>query len=386
VPDRAGAPSSRPAAARGGAHAGAAPFLTRRALNRALLARQLLLQRAAVPVTDAVEHLVAIQAQEPPAPFYGLWSRVEGFEAAGLVRLLEEREVVRLSLIRSTVHMVTARDCLRIRPLAQDVLERQFRSSPFRRDIEGVDVGELLGAARELLREPMTTAQIGRALAERWPGRPANSLAYAVRFLLPVVQIPPRGTSLEKAGGPAAVTTVEQWLGRELDGAAPDELVLRYLAAYGPATVADFRTWSGLAGAGAVFKRLRPELRSFRDETGRELLDVPDGPLPDPDTPAPPRFLPWFDNALIGHDDRTRVLPYEHRLGVVAGKCFVLVDGFARATWEIDRSEDAATLVVEPLEPLGDTSEIVAEGSRLLEFAAPSAARRDVVVGSRPGE
>jgi Winged helix DNA-binding domain len=355
--------------------------LGRRALNRALLERQLLLRRASMPPADAVGHLVAMQAQEPPAPFYGLWSRVEGFQAAELVRLLEERHVVRLSLIRSTVHMVTAGDCLAIRPLAQDVLERQFRSSGFRRDIEGVDVGELLAAAGDLLRrEPMTTAALGRALSERWPGYPVNSLAYAVRFLLPVVQIPPRGTSLEKAGGPAAVTTVEHWLGRELDGAAPDDLVLRYLAAYGPATVADFRVWSGMAGAAAVFARLRPRLRSFVGEDGRELLDVPDGPLPDPDTPAPPRFLPWFDNALIGHADRTRILPYEHRLGVIGGKCFVLVDGFARAVWRIDRSDDAAVLVVEPLEPLGDVAEIVAEGERLLSFAAPGVTRREVVV------
>ncbi len=356
--------------------------LGRRELNRALLERQLLLRRAALPAAEAVERLVAMQAQEPPAPFYGLWSRVEGFEAAELVRLLEEREVVRLSLIRSTVHMVTARDCLYVRALAQDVLERTFRSSQFRRDIDGVDVGELLAAGRErLAAEPMTTAQLGRELAERWTGPPPNSLAYAIRFLLPVVQLPPRGTSLAKAGGPAVVTTVEEWLGSEPAAASADALVLRYLAAYGPASTADFRIWSGLAGMTEVFERLRPRLRSFRDENGRELLDVPDGPLPDPDTPAPPRFLPWFDNALLAHADRTRVLPYEHRLGVIAGKCFVLVDGFARATWAIERAKEAATLRIEPLEPLGDLDEIVAEGERLLAFAAPEADRREVAVG-----
>jgi hypothetical protein len=357
--------------------------LSRRELNRALLERQLLLRRAAMPAAGAIERLVAVQAQEPPAPFYALWSRVEDFEAAELVRLLEEREVVRMSLIRSTVHMVTAADCLGIRPLTQDVLERHFRSSTFRRDIDGVDVSELLAAARaHLAEQPMTTAQLGRALAERWPGYPPNSLAYAIRFLLPVVQIPPRGTSLAKAGGPAAVSTVEAWLGSEPGGIPPDELVLRYLAGYGPASVADFRTWSGLAGAAEVFERLRPRLRSFRDEGGRELLDVPDGPLPDPDTPAPPRFLPWFDNALLAHDDRTRILPYEHRLGVIGGKCFVLVDGFARATWRIEREDVAATLVIEPLEPLGETEELVAEGERLVAFAAPEAERREVAVSA----
>jgi hypothetical protein len=358
--------------------------LTRQELNRALLERQLLLRRAPLGAAHALEHLVGMQAQEPPAPFYGLWSRLEGFEAAELAALVEAREAVRMTLMRRTMHIVTARDCLALRPVMQDMIERGFASSPFRRQLDGAPLGDILAAGRELLEaEPRQGGPLGRALAARWPELDATAMSYAVRYHVPLVQLPPRGTSAEKAGGPARLATVRAWLGEEPAGAAPaDETVLRYLAAFGPATVADIRLWSGIAGLAEVVDRLRPRLRTFRDERGRELLDVPDGPLPDPETPAPPRFLPWFDNALIAHDDRSRILPEEHRLGVVAGKCFVLVDGYARATWRVERDGDAATLHVEPLEPIAVTGELVEEGERLLAFAAPGAARREVAVSS----
>jgi hypothetical protein len=358
------------------------PELTTRQLNRTLLERQLLLRRHARTPLEAVEHLAGMQCQEPPAPFYGLWSRLERFEPAELVALLESHAVLRTTLMRATLHLTAADDFLAWRPMHQVMLEKRFAGSGFAKQLDGLDVAEVVEAGRAVLAEtPGTTATLGRALAERWPEHDPTALAYAVRFIVPLAQLPPRGTSLERAGGQAVVAPVETLLGRRLASeTAPDALILRYLAAFGPASVADMRLWSGLPGLAAVVERLRPRLRSFRDERGRELLDLPDAPLATGEEPAPPRFLPWFDNILLGHDDRSRVLPYGHRLGVVGGSAFVLVDGFARATWRIERSGDAATLHIQPLEPLGDVDEIVAEGERLLAFAAPAAERCEVVL------
>jgi ribosomal protein L12E/L44/L45/RPP1/RPP2 len=361
--------------------------LSTRRLNRTLLERQLLLRRDPRGVVAAVEHLVGMQCQEPPAPFYGLWSRLEGFESAELVRLLEDHAVMRTTLMRATLHLTTADDFLAWRPMHQAMLEKRFAGSGFAKQLDGVDVREVVEAGRAVLAQtPGTTAQIGRALAQRWPEHDSAALAYAVRFIVPLAQLPPRGTSLERQGGQAVVAPVEELLGRPLAAeTAPDALLLRYLAAFGPSSVADMRLWSGLPGLASAVERLRPRLRSFRDERGRELLDLPDAPIATGDEPAPPRFLPWFDNILLGHDDRSRVLPHGHRLGVVGGNAFVLVDGFARATWRIERSPEAATLRVQPLEPLGDVDEIVAEGERLLAFAAPAAERRDVAVARANG-
>jgi hypothetical protein len=354
--------------------------LSTRVLNRTLLERQLLLRRSPLGVVEAVEHLAGMQCQEPPAPFYGLWSRLEGFEAAELVALLESHAVLRTTLMRATLHLTSADDFLAWRPMHQAMLEKRFAGSGFMKQLDGVDVAEVIEAGRAGLAEtPGTTASIGRALAERWPRHDKTALAYAVRFCVPLAQLPPRGTSLERQGGQAVVAPVETLLGRPLgEETAPDALLLRYLAAFGPASVADMRLWSGLPGLAAAVDRLRPRLRSFRDERGRELLDLPGAPIATGDEPAPPRFLPWFDNLLLGHDDRSRVLPYGHRLGVVGGSAFLLVDGFARATWRIERAPGQATLHIQPLEPLELGDDVLAEGERLLEFAAPSAGRRTV--------
>ena len=312
-----------------------------------------------------------MQAQVPNAPYVGLWSRVEGFGHQELAGMLLDRRAVRVPLLRTTLHLVTADDCLRLRPLVQPVLERAHASSPFGRQVAGIDLDELLGHGRAVLRErPLTIAELGGRLRERWPDRDAVALAYTVRYRLPLVQVPPRG--VWGATGRPAWATVEGWLGRPLaGGAALEELVLRYLAAFGPASVKDVQTWSWLTRLREVVERLRPKLLGFRDEAGNELFDLPDAPRPDADTPAPPRFLPEYDNLLLSHADRTRVIAVEHR-EPVGGRGALLVDGLVVGTWRIERGGGAAGLLVELFRRLSgpEADAVTAEGARLLAFAA----------------
>jgi hypothetical protein len=362
-----------------------APILSRRALNRTLLGRQLLLERVERSVPDVVEHLVGMQAQEPLDPYVGLWTRIAGFDPEELSALIAARGAVRMGLLRTTLHLATARDARTLYPVMADVLRRAFRSSPFAKQLVDVDMAALLEAARAALEEqPRTPTELGQALATSWPDRDPTSLAYAARFLLPLVQVPPRG--LWKQTSRPMNTTAEAWLGAPLEtSTAADDAVLRYLAAFGPATVADIRIWSWLTGLREVVERLRPRLRTYRDEAGRELFDIEDGLLVDPDLPAPVRFLPQYDNVFLSHDDRSRILVERMTIPDLIWRGGVLVDGFVTGAWRIRRERRQATMTIELLATVTGAQrlEIEEEAARLFAFVAADAETRDVQIVDR---
>jgi hypothetical protein len=356
-----------------------------RALNRALLARQMLLERDRMTALDAVEHLVGMQAQAPLSPYVGLWSRLDRFLPETLSAAIVERRAVRTSLMRATIHLVTAQDALWLRPLIGPVLERGFRASPPGRRLVDVDLAEILAAASDLLDErSMTSPEIAALLHERWPDLDRESLIFAIGYLVPLVHVPPRG--VWGATGPVARTTLVGWLGRPLEAdPSIDDLVLRYLAAFGPATVMDVQAWSGLTRLQAVVDRLRPRLATFRDDHDRELFDRPDAPRPDPETPAPPRFLPEYDNVLIGHADRSRIIPAGRRIPLPPGngatQGTILLDGMFAGEWRIATAGGLATLAIKPFAPIAPAvlPALTEEGTRLLGFARPGMEARIVV-------
>jgi Winged helix DNA-binding domain len=404
-----------------------APVLSPRALNRATLDRQLLLRRSGLSAKAAVGHLLGLQAQNVKPPYYALAARLDAFAPEELSKLMADREVVRIVTMRSTIHTHTAEDCRTLRPLVQPARDRELVN--FRKGLQGVDLDRLAGLARELVEaEPRTMKQLREALLAEWPDADPQALAIAARCKLPLVQVTPRG--LWGRSGQVALTTAEHWLGRATEAvrteptpieavpveatraeatrteptpteAVPveptrteptrteatraertrsepiptstlDATVLRYLAAFGPASVKDMQTWAGLTRLRDAFERLRPQLRIFRDESGVELFDLPDASRPAEDTPAPPRFLPEFDNLLLSHADRTRVVPKEYWGRSWQGNqayCTFLVDGFLAGVWRL--TEDA--LVVEPFDRLtkGRQQDVTAEGERMLATLYP---------------
>lgn len=363
-------------------------MLTRRALNRALLARQLLLERSQLGPVAATEHLVGLPAQAPNPPYLGLWTRLESFAVEDLSAPTTDRAAVRVALMRATPHLVSARDATDLRPLLQSVQDRHLGAAA-RERLHGVDPAEVAAAGRALVEQrPYTLKELGAELAGRWPEADPAALGAAVRAGVPLVQVPPHG--LWGAVGQPAYTSAEHWLGAAgTPWLTVGDLLVRYLNAFGPATVADMQAWSGLTGLGEIVDGLGTRLVAYRDEDGAELLDLPDAPLPHPDTPAPGRYLAEFDAVLVSHDDTRRIMDDRDRRdvfavpGVIPGT--VLVDGFVRALWQLTRRKGVATLVVRPLFqiPTRDVQELTEEGERLLAFAAADANRREVRFNSR---
>ncbi len=354
--------------------------LSRRQLNRATLARQLLLAREPQSAVEAVERLAGMQAQEPKHPFIGLWTRVEGFQAEELLAALHAREVARATLMRSTLHLMSAADYAAMRMALQPPRSVALRVLGARS--EGLDLDKVLPAARALLTgSPLPFDEIRARLHEQFPDVNHRALGYAVRTLVPLVMVPSEDG---RWGFPrvASFALAEEWLDEPLaaqPAAAAEALVTRYLGAFGPATAKDVERWSAVGGMKAVLDGMRDRLEVFADERGRELFDLPDAPRPGDDVPAPPRFLPEFDNLVLAHDDRTRVIADERRPLVTTKnlrvKATFLVDGDVAGTWTIAVKRKVATLTLAPFGtlPKRAVAELEAEGEALLRFAEPDA-------------
>jgi hypothetical protein len=366
-------------------------LLSPRRLGRATLARQFLLERSSLDPIAAIEQLIGLQAQTPQSWNTGLWSRLAGFDPVAFGALLESREVVRIALMRSTIHLVSARDALILRPIVQAATDRAHQAYGAR--WQGLDLDAVAATARALLEQaPLTFAQLGARLQEKWPDHDLQALGQAARMKLALVQTPPRG--VWGKSGLAKHTTIESWLGEAADVAsaplavAPvDAMALRYFGAFGPASVRDLQAWCGLTRLGEVVERLRPQLVVFRDEDGAELFDLPEAPRPNEDTPAPARFLYDYDNLLLSHANRSRMAGYDTSVlgttknGILPN--FVLIDGTVRAAWTLKRDKRTATLGIRLLGAISaaQRAELEMEATAFAAFVAAGASTVDVRMG-----
>ncbi|MBT2227566.1 winged helix DNA-binding domain-containing protein [Nonomuraea sp. NEAU-A123] len=350
-------------------------MLTLRELNRATLARQHLLRRHQGGVTSVVHRLAGLQAQEPRPPYLGMWTRLDGFARDDLHAALRARTLVRATMMRATLHLVTAADFAAFRPLLHPLLAGAARRFP------EIDFDAVAVVAERLLAEgPHTFNELRPRLENEFPGAYDRALGYAVRMLVPLIMVPTEDQWSFPRESAFALPGIEP-------AAEPDlgTFVERYLAAFGPATVADMQTWSGLTGLKSVMNGMRDRLEVLVDERGKELFDLPEAPRPEGDMPAPVRFLPDFDNLMLGHADRTRVLPEEYRGQVVTKNLRVratyLVDGFVAGTWQIKRTGRKAKLLITPFTPVSPEV-LEEEGMALLAFAEPDAEARSLEVMS----
>ncbi|KAF0848863.1 winged helix DNA-binding domain-containing protein [Nocardia caishijiensis] len=349
--------------------------LSNRVLNRTLLARQHLLERCTLSTPQMCDHLIGLQAQDVQPPFIGLWSRTVDFDPDTVSRGLQDRSLVRITLMRGTIHLVTPPDALRIAPHIQPELEKV----PFRKGFNygamvGLDPEQVRAAGEEVLGdEPMSAADLRAEAARRYPDRDPGAVSQTWLYQLPVLQTPPRGRWRDNSR--PVWSRVQPWLGAPLDPDYPvGELILRYLRAFGPASTMDMQTWSRLPGMKQVVADLGDRLRTYTDERGRTLYDDADLELADPDLPAPVRLLGWYDNALLSHQDRSRVVvePIVAR-SFGANVAPVLIDGFTAGVYKIFVKAGTARFRVIPTRAWTKTEavRVESEAAALLAFLEP---------------
>ena len=359
--------------------------LTNRQLNRATLARQMLLERSDIGNAEAVRFLGGLQAQQSNDPYIALWSRLSGFRHEDLTALIVNRTLARATTMRGTLHLHTADDLIGFRALVADFLKAMWKSN-FLKRFGNEDQKKVLRAGLKLLdaKAPMTAGALGRALQEKFPTAEPLAMSVLLQVNETLVQVPP--TRIWGNGSAPMLTRVENWLPpphtRPLSRIA---LVRRYLRAFGPASVNDMQIWCRLTKLGAEFEALKDELVTFESEDGRGLYDFPDAPRPDADTPAPVRFLPLYDNVYLGYDNRRRMLAESDakRVNMLAEfKPALLVDGVISAGWSVESKKGASRLVVEPYHKLRkrDLREIEAEGIPFLKFMQADAKSYDVEI------
>jgi len=357
------------------------------ALNRATLARQLLLERSPMAPFEAIGHLVGLQAQTATSWYLTLWSRLRDFDPVATGRLLEDRRIVRSWFMRATIHAVTDADAPDLRAFTQATIERAIRGK-WGEALSAIDLRELESKVRAFVATPRTPGELVAHLAAHWPDAPdALTMTNAIKAIVPLVQVPPRG--VWGRSGMVRFAALDAWLGRPVPPAVdPVPIVRRYLAAYGPASVADAQTWSGITRLSEAFERLRPELVTFHDPSGRELFDLPDAPRPDPETPAPPRFLADYDNLLLSHADRSRFVgagsreALTYRTGPIPGA--LLVDGRMVGAWHIRGDARQATVVIQLAAALApdDEAAVREEADAMLEFSRPRTTERAIEIST----
>lgn len=330
--------------------------VTAKQINRSYLARQHLLERVEMTAHQAIEYLVALQAQDVMPPFIGLWSRLQGFRPEGINNGLLDRTLVRATSLRPTVHLTTRRDVLKLLPI---MLPGYVRMAQAPTSIRGlfsrVDIADVTTWANWLMNNTDRGAEEMRERARiDWPEEDPQLLASAVQWILPLCQIPPRG--VWKTNARPRWALADQWLGEPLETTSNlEELVLRYIRAFGPMATGDIQAWSRLTGLKPVIDSLRPDLRLLIDEVGRELLDLPESLWPEEATAVPVRFLGAYDNLWLAHKDRSRILAEDHRLLIMnngIGRPAVLIDGLIAARYRIDVRKRRAILSIQPFREL----------------------------------